>query len=128
MRDEPLPLSMPRAAPLLPSPVSVGKSQPEPSFLCVSAPCQSRAGQVWSGLLSPSLLLLPWTAGSRAGRSRLPDSSCWEDVEPSLPCCLLACLQGWTISQQQLEVGFQAGDRWTLTKAGNGCNSPLEEE
>lgn len=49
-------------------------------------------------------------------------------LEPSLPCCLLACLQGWTVSQQQLEVGFQAGDRWTLTKAGNGCNSPLEEE
>lgn len=128
MRDEPLPFSMPGAAPLLPSPDSRDKSQPEQRFPCVPSPCQSRAGQVWSGLLSLSLLLLPWTVGSCGRRSRLPGSSCWDDVEPSLPRCLLACLQGRSISQQQLEVGFQAGDRWTLTKAGNGCKSPLEEE
>lgn len=124
-RDEPLPFSMPGAAPLLPSPDCRDKPQPEQRFLCVPSPCQSRAGQVWAGLLSPSLLLLPRTAACCGGRSGLPGR---EDVEPSFPRCLLACLQGRTISQQQLEVGFQAGDRWTLTKAGNGCNSPLEEE
>lgn len=99
MRDEPLPFSMPRA-PLLPSPVSEHKSQPEPRFLCpIPVPVTGRAGLGSSPLLSPSLPLLPGTAESRAGRSRLPGSSCREGGCGNLPWpVLLACLQGWTIS------------------------------